>query len=75
MMTQPCYYTYLNSLTRVKYRGTVYAKEMTVVKTMTNDTPELHEISEIMTASRKLYFVLSSLQQVEYWSHFHAYTG
>ena len=63
------------SLTRVKYRGKVYTKGKIVVKTMTNDTPELHKISEIvMTESRRLSFVLSSLPQVEYWSHYHAYT-
>ena len=73
--SQHDYYPLLHGLTRVKYRVTVYAKEMIVVKTMTNDTPELHKISDIiMTESRKLYFVLSSLQQVEYWSHYHAYT-
>ena len=67
--------SYMYSLNRVKYRGTVYTKEKIVVKTMTNDTPGLHKISEIvMTESRRLYFVLSSLPQVEYWSHYHAYT-
>ena len=58
-MTKSAYYPELHSLTRVKYRGTVYAKEMIVVKTMTNDTPEQHKISEIiMTERRKLLCVV-----------------
>ena len=63
------------SLTRVKFRGTVYTKGMVIVKMMTNDTPELQKISDIvLTESRQLYFVLCSLQRIEYWGHYHAYT-
>ena len=59
----------------MKYRGTVYTKGMIVVKEMANDMPELYKISEIvLTESRQLYFVLSRLPRVEYWSHYHAYS-